>query len=1049
MRNNLHDFSASQWEVLALFEALENPVPLHIVRNFVPLAPEAFLDVIHRAKKIGWLIQTDADDYHLAPDLPAKIRKKLRAFNDPARLSALLERIPKLGLKDPLSANAVSALLARMARKDELALLEWNLAKTDVQNGNLHDASKHLEHTVSLLAQLTDQPELGSIYVSSVLDLWKVRMRIGLVTDETLQLMHKARSVARTLGDRRSEAIINLNLGCSSFATKNLSESIADLTIGLEEIEEIDDEDFRNQASEFRGIYYFFQGMYKDAIKYFDHSIQTIEFRNDTILNFLGYYLYGYCAAYLGQFHSSLGFIEYCCRFFSEKAGPREAIIFDLASGIILTMAGKGKEGLPRLQRSLENSLKYNNVQSLFLSQNGLSYYYFREGRMEESYKAVSQAMGAAVQAGFMFRNYTFPWVLEQYFEFHRRGYDFLGLPYVKQGLHYELQRIIEGPNIHLRGIAHRILALDEADRGRDQDSIQSNLDASERYLRRSGDPIELAKTRLEMAKLRIRSGRHQEAAVLAQQAWTKASQYDSFVFPDDLKPLLKAANVAVENKNPHERILENFLDILSEFTPSSNLNELLTRLVTVLTKYYGAERGGLFWFEDHKKSASPSLKAAWNLTKNDVLTDGFRSTSMQHILAAHRNQQPLIFRPTKGPGKTMESQILAILCLPFEITGRVRGILYFDNSYVDNFIESIDKSLLLKISRHLSAYIERLFEYSQSLEKKARFLWDTEARTKSVAEGEIIAQSSIMTQLLSKADHIAAIDAPVMILGDTGVGKELLARRIHQMSPRSAYPFVVVDISTIPENLIESELFGHEKGAFTGADQQKPGRLELADKGTLFIDELGEIPRLIQPKLLRALEEKSFVRIGGMTTLKTDFRLITATNRNLEEEVAKGNFRQDLYYRLNVISFKMPPLRERGQDVILLANHFLIHFAHKYNGKGHVFSPEEEAKLFAYPWPGNVRELRNVIERYILLSADERLESLLPNLSNPFLLDASAETLTMDELQRRYIQCLINRTGGKIGGPGGVAELLGMNRTTLYTRMKKLGLSQSDLPDS
>ncbi len=1041
MRKKPYDLSAAQWEVLAVFQALEKPTPLHIVQNLVTVAPSVFLDVTHRAKKAGWLKQTISNEYYLAPHLPLKIKKELKGLHDPSHISALLNQVSESGFKDRLNPDIISTWVNRIDRKDELALSEWNSAKNDIQNGKLHDASKHLEHMISLLSPMTNQPELGSMFVSAVLDFWKVRMRIGKVTDETLQLMHQARNVAKKLGDRRSEAIINLNLGCSSFATKNVSESIADLTVGLEEI---DDEDFRNQAAEFRGVFYFFQGMYKDAIKYFDYSIQSIEFQDDMIMNFLGYYLYGYCAAYIGNFHTSLGFIEYCYRFFSEKAGAREAIAFESALGIILIMTGKRKEGFLHLQKSLENSITHNNIQSLFLSQNGLSYYYFREGQMEESYQSICRGMREAVKAGFMFRNYTFPWVLEQYFEFHRRGFDFQDLPYASHGFHYELQRIIEGPNIHQRGIAHRILALDKADQGRNPDFnfIHSNLEASERYLRQSGDPIELAKTRLEIAKLRMKSGFQQEASILAQQAWDEVAKYDFFDFPDDLKPLLKTNSRLSGNLNPHERIFENFLNILGEFTPSPDLNELLTRLVTVLTKFYGAERGGLFWFENNKKGSTPTLKAAWNLAKNDVLTENFRSLSLRHVLAAYRNNQPLIVQPDQPPVKTPENHLLAILCLPFEIGGEVKGILYFDNSYVDHFIESTDETLLLKISRHLSAYIERIFEYGQSMEKKVRSLWDTEARTKSISENEIIAQSSVMTQLLTKADHVAVIDAPVMILGETGAGKELLARRIHQMSSRSSYPFVVVDISTIPENLIESELFGHEKGAFTGADHQKPGRLELADKGTLFIDEAGEIPKHIQPKLLRALEEKSFVRIGGITTLKTDYRLITATNRNLEDEVARGNFRQDLYYRLNVISFTIPPLRERGQDVIILANHFLNHFAHKYNCKDHIFSPEEEAKLIAYHWPGNVRELKNVIERYILLSADEQLESLLPNLSSSFLINSSSETLTMDELQRRYIRFLVNKTGGKIGGPGGVAELLGMNRTTLYTRMKKLGLS-------
>jgi len=1041
MNTNHNGFTAAQWEALSVFDALENPVPLNVVRNLVNLPVAAFLNLIDRSKKIGWLKQITPDHFQLSPQLPADIRKKLRALNDTPHLSDLLGRISESGMQKKLGPNAVSALNTELGRKDELALLEWNLAKSDIHSGKFIDASKHLENTVLLLAQLTNRSELDSMFVSAVLDLWKVRMRIGQVTNETLQLMNQARSVAKNKGDRRSEAMISLNLGCSSFATKNLTESIADLTVGLEEIEEIDDEDFQNQAAEFRGFYYFYQGRYREAIRYFDHSVESIAFNDDKILNTFSYYLYGYCAAYLGNFHSSLGFLEYCFRFFSEKAGPREAIIFELALGIILIMTGKKKEGYLRLQKSLEESITHDNVQSFFLAKIGLSYYHFREGQMEKSYQSIYEGMNEAVKGGFEFRNYTYPWVLEQYYEFHRRGYDFLVLPYAKHGFHSELQRIIEGPNIHQRGIAHRILAIENAETEPDPSFIKSNLETSARYLKRSGDPIELAKARLEMARLCIRSIPHREAADLVQQAWKTMAKYDFLDFPDDLKPLLNQKSASARNQTDNIQILENFLDILSEFTPSSDLHEMQNRLVAVLGKFYGAERGGLFWFGDTRQKAVPRLKAAWNLAGSDVSTADFRTTSLKYVLAAYRNNQPLIIQPQQSFDNTSESHILAILCLPFEIEGRVSGILYFDNSYINNFIGSIGKSLLLKISQHLSLHIERIFKYSHTLEKKMLSLWDTETRAKGIYNGEIIAESPNMKQLLTKADHIATIDASVMILGETGVGKGLLARRIHDMSPRASYPFVVVDISTIPENLIESELFGHEKGAFTGADRQKPGRLELAHKGTLFIDEVGEIPKLIQPKLLRALEENSFVRIGGVTTLKTDFRLITATNRNLEAEVTKGNFRQDLFYRLNVISFEIPPLRERGQDMILLANHFLGNFRHKYGSKQQCFSPEEEAKLITYHWPGNVRELRNVIERYVLLSTDERLESLIPNLSNPFLTDAFSDTPTMDELQRRYIRYLLNRTGGKIGGPGGVAELLGMNRTTLYTRMKKLGI--------
>jgi transcriptional regulator with GAF, ATPase, and Fis domain len=287
----------------------------------------------------------------------------------------------------------------------------------------------------------------------------------------------------------------------------------------------------------------------------------------------------------------------------------------------------------------------------------------------------------------------------------------------------------------------------------------------------------------------------------------------------------------------------------------------------------------------------------------------------------------------------------------------------------------------------------------------------------------------------------VADSGASVLISGETGVGKELLARRIHQMSSRAQGPFIVVDISTIPEGLVESELFGHEKGAFTGADRRKPGRIELAHRGTLFIDEVGEIPLFIQTKLLRVLQEKSLVRIGATHTVDSNFRLLAATNRDLETEVARGQFREDLYYRLNVVPLKIPPLRDREGDIILLAEHFLKHYTQKHHRPDLKLSASDIARLNAYHWPGNVRELQNVIERAVLMANDEQLELTLsleikPTPEHPF-----SDIPTMEELQRRYIKYLLEKTGRKIGGSDGAAELLGMKRSTLYNRMRKLGL--------
>jgi transcriptional regulator with GAF, ATPase, and Fis domain len=291
-------------------------------------------------------------------------------------------------------------------------------------------------------------------------------------------------------------------------------------------------------------------------------------------------------------------------------------------------------------------------------------------------------------------------------------------------------------------------------------------------------------------------------------------------------------------------------------------------------------------------------------------------------------------------------------------------------------------------------------------------------------------------------ADQAAATDTTVLILGETGTGKGLFAKWVHEKSPRADGPFIVVDCTTIPENLFESELFGYEKGAFTGADRQKLGRIELAHEGTLFLDEIGELPLGVQTKLLKAIEEKTFVRIGGGRPIKSDFRLIVATNRNLKAEVAAGRFREDLYYRLHVFPISIPPLRERDRDIAELARHFVRLYAKEYGRPDLAISKHDENMLMKYTWPGNVRELQNVIERAVILSKGGEFHiPLSPSGPKQETGSPFDEMPTLDELQRKYIQHVLDNTRGRISGPGGATEILGMKRTSLYSRMKALGM--------
>jgi transcriptional regulator with GAF, ATPase, and Fis domain len=290
----------------------------------------------------------------------------------------------------------------------------------------------------------------------------------------------------------------------------------------------------------------------------------------------------------------------------------------------------------------------------------------------------------------------------------------------------------------------------------------------------------------------------------------------------------------------------------------------------------------------------------------------------------------------------------------------------------------------------------------------------------------------------------VAATDASVLILGETGTGKELVARAVHDLSPRKTKPLVKVNCGAIPVSLIESELFGHEKGAFTGATGRREGRFATADGGTIFLDEVGEIPPDLQVKLLRVLQEGEFETVGGDRTRSVDVRVIAATNRDLEAMIREGKFRQDLYYRLNVFPLKVPPLRERGDDVEILARAFSERFSARLGRALTPLTAEDLARLRRYEWPGNVRELQNVIERAVITARDGRvnLDRALPEPaaapSGPPRILTAAE---LEALERRSIEAALEEAGGKVSGAGGAAERLGIPASTLSSRMKALGL--------
>ncbi len=307
----------------------------------------------------------------------------------------------------------------------------------------------------------------------------------------------------------------------------------------------------------------------------------------------------------------------------------------------------------------------------------------------------------------------------------------------------------------------------------------------------------------------------------------------------------------------------------------------------------------------------------------------------------------------------------------------------------------------------------------------------------------QIIGNSPALEAVLEQVERVAPTDSTVLIQGETGTGKELIARAIHNLSVRCGCPFVKLNCAAIPFDLLESELFGHERGAFTGAIAQKIGRFELADKGTLFLDEVGDIPPALQPKLLRVLQEQEFERLGSNRTHQVDVRLVAATNRNLADMVKRNEFRSDLYYRLNVFPIPLPPLRARRQDITALVEHFVEIYARRMDKQIEHISPETMSALISYQWPGNIRELQNFIERSVILTSGSVLYPPLASLKSAPEAE-SLEAITLEDAEREHILKALEHTGWVVAGRNGAAARLGIKRSTLYFKMQKLGISRT-----
>jgi formate hydrogenlyase transcriptional activator len=533
------------------------------------------------------------------------------------------------------------------------------------------------------------------------------------------------------------------------------------------------------------------------------------------------------------------------------------------------------------------------------------------------------------------------------------------------------------------------------------------------------------------------------------------ASHLDDAYSHQDQQFLSMVANqiaVALDDARAQAR-LQLLLDITNRIVTKLELRDLLSEIVASVRHFLQCDSVGVALPdpEDGELRRYAVDHAEYEMSVG---------SASERTKTVFRTGKPLIATKEEVAADPQGALANLSLCLyPLVIRDRVLGVLGFGSSRENAFPED-DLSFFSQVANQIALAVENSLAYRQVSELKDRFAQEnvyleSEIRSELYFE-EIVGNSEPLRRVLQEIEIVAPADSTVLIYGETGTGKELIARALHNLSSRKSNAFVKLNCAAIPTGLLESELFGHEKGAFTGAITQRVGRFELANRGTIFLDEIGEIPLELQPKLLRVLQEREFERLGSTRTIRTDARLIAATNRDLKTMVEEQRFRSDLYYRLDVFPIRVPSLRERKEDIPLLVRHFVKEFSRRNQRVIDTIPSETMQALVRYHWPGNIRELQNVIERAVIISRGPVLNVALAGLT-PDVASTSAPVVTtaksapheslqemLEATERNQILRALEEANGVVAGPNGAAARLGLKRSTLQLRMQRLGIRLS-----
>jgi len=1019
--------------ILALAALFGSEFSINWLQELSGDKPQRMLEALDLGLKKKWLA-SDKPGFYYFKD--SQEQQKLQKSLTDKEQDELHLRIAKILQLETIEDPELEGILARslLNIRNDIAGCRKLLAegKAVLKQGREHEALLYYVKAIEDLGCLRGQ-EADWLLLEATIEYAKVSM---VETDSSQAIRYISDALKRTdsEGFLPYRALLKMDLARHQWIRSEFASAMAHFEEGWELAKEIKDERLKRSANLSAAFFRFWQGRYNETLDLCEEIAPEIDQVPHAGFPLLQRPIPGNCLVFRGEVSQGLGMARSVIQVAQKLKNTLVACFAEFSMGNSHIEIGRFSEAIEFLesaQRKTEDGKHiYIRIGVLIL----LAYAYHKLGNNERAIAALVDFQELSRQSRMYFRYFPHKmhlcWAMAQ-------G----KLPHLEDfSLKEEIANALQNPNVYLKGLGYHYKALLAKKAGKPSPEVIENFHQALKWLDISGHQISIARIKLELAGEILEMGDEDKARSIGAPAIKFLSGINRDLIPKDLIHLERELR-------SNEELLKEIFQLGQQLVTIRDNKKLVGRIISTANRFTGAERGAIFLVDQGTDQVV--LRGSINLTSAEIDSADF-SESMKSIIKTARSGeiQKIDFDPGSKTEVPSGEFVRSCICVPMFLRNNAFGVLYHDHLDSTKGFGDTDLEVLNYFAAQAAIALDNAQAY-QALEEmvkeqKEQKQYYKDQYLEDMGFENIVGRSGAIQQVFHHIESVAATDSTVLILGETGVGKELVARAIHGNSPRKSNAFVRVNCSAFTENLITSELFGHEKGAFTGAFERVIGRFELADGGTLFLDEIGDIPQEVQVRLLRVLQTREFERVGGHETLRSDFRLLVATNRDLEKEVQAGRFREDLFFRLNVFPIQVPPLRDRKSDIPLLAYHFLNVCAKKMGKRIERITKPDLEKLKAYQWPGNIRELENIIERGAILSSGAEL--IVPDIgtkSDDVNWDGAITTL--EENERTHILRALRKTSGKVAGHGGAAEILGINPNTLRHRMKKLGIKKNE----